>query len=154
MSKAGSENELYEQLAQYLSLQHPKLKGLWRFDLAGVWTPSHQARNLYGRLNSPGWPDFLLAVPVFYPSHVVVGGLFLEIKRDGTRLKKRDGSWASDHIAEQAATLTRLQAEGYVGQFAVGFGECVSLIESYLTPAKAFDVHEGREDSLDDEAPF
>ncbi len=59
-------------------------------------------------------------------------GLFLELKRDGERIKKRDGSWASPHIAEQAATLDRLHGQGYVAVFAVGFDEAVLMVESYL----------------------
>jgi hypothetical protein len=60
-------------------------------------------------------------------------GLFLEIKAPGVRLKKRDGTWANDHIAEQAAVLDALQEAGYIAQFAVGLHECIELVESYLT---------------------
>lgn len=36
-------------------------------------------------------------------------GLFIELKRNGTHIKKRDGSYASDHIAEQAKLLSLLE---------------------------------------------
>jgi hypothetical protein len=62
------------------------------------------------------------------------GGLFIELKKDGTRLKKKDGTWASPHIAEQAETLIKLRGEGYEATFAVGFDEAKATIDSYLRP--------------------
>lgn len=129
----GSEEALYEQLARYLNLKHSDVP--YHFDLSGLWTPSHRLRNLYGRLNARAWPDLFIAKPVYDP---IAGpeypycGLFVELKREGTRLKKKNGEWASEHIAEQAAVLNKLADEGYVAQFAVGFDEAVQLIESYL----------------------
>src|SRR4051794_462322 len=102
-----TEADLYEQIAQYMNLKHPGV--LYHFDLSGLWTPSHKARNLYGRLNRRAWPDLFIAKRAYSYSlnedgqktyqldSPIYPGLFLEIKRDGTRLKKRDGSWASDH---------------------------------------------------------
>lgn len=128
-----TENQLYERVAQYIALRHPEVKGLFHFDLAGVWTPSHKARNLYGRLNRRAWPDLFLPHAVMQPHTInVYYGLFLELKRDGTRLHKKDGSWASPHIKEQAEVLYALQEAGYVAQFAVGFDQAVELIDSYL----------------------
>jgi len=63
---------------------------------------------------------------------MVMSGLFLELKRAGARLKKRDGSWVNQHVAEQAAVLDNLCEQGYIAQFAVGYEEAVQLIESYL----------------------
>lgn len=128
-----TENDLYEQLAQYLTLKHPELNGLWHFDLSGMWTPSHKARNLYGRLNRRAWPDLFIAKPVLYPGHIeVYHGYFQELKREGTRLIKRDGTYASPHIAEQSAMLSELAAQGYAADFAIGFDHAVRLIEEYL----------------------
>jgi hypothetical protein len=134
MRLVNSETTLYEQLARWLSLKHPELIGLWHFDLAGINNPSKYTRALYGRLNERAWPDFGLMVPrqVIYGTY---HGLFLELKRDGTRLRKRDGRWASPHIAEQATVLARLQAHGYTAQFACGLDEATQLIDSYLEPA-------------------
>lgn len=60
-----------------------------------------------------------------------MSGLFIELKRDGTRIKKRDGSYASDHIAEQAKLLSLLEDQGYLAVFAVGFDEARQVIDSY-----------------------
>ena len=36
-------------------------------------------------------------------------GLYLELKREGVRLMKKDGSWANEHFAEQHAYMKRLE---------------------------------------------
>src|SRR4051794_30674921 len=103
------ETDLYEQLARYLNLKYPRV--VYHFDLSGLWTPSHQLRNLYGRLNARAWPDLFIAQPCMVGGvplstaaprdwvyeETSFGGLFLELKREGSKLKKRDGSWASPH---------------------------------------------------------
>lgn len=120
------EAQLYEQLARYLNLKHPKV--LYHFDLAGVNNPSKYSRSLYGRLNARAWPDLFIASPWLHRS-----GLFLELKRDGTRIFKRDGAFASEHIAEQAAVLVQLRAAGYWADFACGYDQAVERIEAYLS---------------------
>jgi hypothetical protein len=86
-----TEAQLYEQVAQYMAIKHPEVITHW--DLSGVWTPSHKARNLYGGLNARAWPDLFVAKSTFFPGTVgVCGGCFIELKREGIRLKKKDGS--------------------------------------------------------------
>ena len=122
-----TEEALYEQVAHYLRLKHPGL--LFHFDLSGMWTPSHKARNLYGRLNKRAWPDLFVVAPNNLT--VVYAGLFIELKREGTKLKKKDGAWTTPHIAEQAEVLDQLMLAGYLADFAVGFEEAVVLIGEY-----------------------
>jgi hypothetical protein len=59
-------------------------------------------------------------------------GLYIELKKDGTRLKKKNGDWASEHIAEQAAVLKELRRRGFKAEFAVGFDEAKKIIDEYL----------------------
>jgi hypothetical protein len=57
--------------------------------LSGLWTPSHQQRNLYGRLNAlKKWPDFFIPVGVWPEALTTYHGLFLELKREGEKLKR------------------------------------------------------------------
>lgn len=126
-----TENALYQELAQYLTLRYPRV--IYHFDLSGMWTPSHAARNLYGSLNRRAWPDLFIAAAVTSPARY--HGLFVELKREGARLKKRNGAWATSHIAEQAAMLIQLQAQGYIAQFATGLAEAIDIIDSYLSAA-------------------
>jgi len=62
----------------------------------------------------------------------VTSGLFIELKREGTRIKKKDGSWANEHVAEQSAVLEKLRAAGYAAEFAVGLNDALKKIDDYL----------------------
>lgn len=62
----------------------------------------------------------------------ISAGLFLELKKEGTRLKKKNGEWATEHINEQAEMLEELRKRGYCAEFAVGFGEAKKIIDDYL----------------------
>jgi hypothetical protein len=138
-----TENALYEQIAQYMNLKHTNV--IYHFDLSGVWTPSHKARNLYGRLNKRAWPDLFIAKKskIFHETATLFEegdsyrlkqyyGLFIELKikspylKDGVTLRK------DEHIREQAKVLEALRMQGYEARFATGFEEAVSLIEAYL----------------------
>jgi hypothetical protein len=134
-----TETALYEQIAKYLNLKHRGV--LYRFDQGGMWTSSHKARNLYGRLNSRAWPDLFLAKPV---TDTPCAGLFLELKREGTRIQTKAGRWANPHIEEQAAVLDQLRDAGYYCEFAVGFTQAVAYIDAYL----------GSTEPEDDGVPF
>lgn len=135
----GSEEDLALQLARYLRYAHSDV--LFHFDYgSGLKMTMGQAVR-QKRLNERSWPDLFIAVPTrCEPLLAAEGdtpalqqhGLFLELKRAGTRLRKRNGDWASNHLAEQAATLERLRAAGYGAEFAVGIDEAVRLIDNYL----------------------
>lgn len=90
------------------------------------------------------WPDMFIACTlkviirfdfnrnIDVSERVPCGGLFLELKREGTRLKKKNGEWATEHIAEQAKVLDDLRERGYCAEFAVGFDEAKRIIDEYL----------------------
>lgn len=59
-------------------------------------------------------------------------GLYIELKKEGTHLKKKNGDWATEHIAEQAKVLEDLRSRGYCAEFAVGFEEAKKIIDEYL----------------------
>lgn len=132
-----TEENLYEQIALYMNMQY---KGVvYHFDLSGLWTPSHKARNLYGRLNARAWPDLFIAktglkdLPSIRATEIQ-RGLFLELKKDGTVLYRRDGTLrAVPHHIEQNAVLEALRRSGYKAEFAVGFDQAKKLIDDYLT---------------------
>lgn len=63
-------------------------------------------------------------------------GLMIEIKKSGTRLKKKNGEWATPHIEEQVETLEKLRERGYRAEFAVGFEEAKKIIDEYLGERK------------------
>ena len=127
--RANKEYNTCKALSQYLRLQYPNLTFHW--DLAGLNLSRAQAGMMkvlqYGR----GWPDLFIASEGFV-SGKHYKGLFLEIKADGTRLRKRDGTWATPHIAEQYNRHIELRKSGYYACFAVGFDEAKEIIDGYL----------------------
>lgn len=128
-----TESELQVAVADYIRLRYPYV--LFHSDFgSGIKLTKGQAikqkRQNGGRR---GWPDMFIANRRYDLENCVeYHGLFLELKKDGTRLHKKDGSWATDHIAEQAETLQALQDRGYETYFAVGFEQAKKIIDDYL----------------------
>lgn len=125
------ESDLQVQVADYLRLQYPDV--LFHSDFgSGIKLTKGQAikqkRQNGGRR---GWPDMFIAEPRATKCGNKVG-LFIELKKDGTRLWKKDGIPASDHIEEQARVLSELQMRGYEAKFAVGFEGARKIIDEYL----------------------
>lgn len=75
------------------------------------------------------------------------GGLYLELKKDGTKLirdkdarkilkgelkLRKKGDWWDLHTEEQALMLEQLRQRGYRAEFAVGFDEAKRIIDEYL----------------------
>ena len=121
------ESDLQVQVADYLRLRYPDV--LFHSDYgSGLKLTKGQAmkqkRQNGGRR---GWPDLFIAEP-----KNGLHGLFIELKKAGTRLKKKDGTWASSHLEEQNEVLNKLQAKGYAAYFAVGFEEVKDIIDDYL----------------------
>lgn len=136
-----TEAQLQEQIADYLRLRYPTV--LFHSDTASISRLTPYQGQMRKRQNGGrrGWPDMFIAEPLGYigerypdnaAGQMEVAGLFLELKAEGVRLKKKDGSWANEHIAEQAAVLKELEERGYVAKFAVGFFEAKKIIDDYL----------------------
>lgn len=126
-----SESELQKNIATYLCMQYPDV--LFHSDYgSGIklhpWQATIQKAQNGGRR---AWPDMFIAEPQPH-GRDWYHGLFIELKKEGTRLKKKNGEWASNHIREQAEVLDQLREKGYEAQFAVGFEEAINLIDEYL----------------------
>lgn len=131
------ESDLQVQVADYLRLRYPDV--LFHSDFgSGIKLTQGQAmkqkRQNGGRR---GWPDLFIAEPKIRPGFEDTWkyeslGLFIELKKAGTRLKKKDGTWASSHLEEQNEVLGKLQRKGYSAYFAVGFEEAKDIIDDYL----------------------
>lgn len=132
-----TELELQMQVADYLRLQYPGI--LFHSDFgSGIKLTMGQAikqKRLQGGRRS--WPDMFIAEPMprcvdgswSYEWH----GLFVELKKAGTRIFKKDGTLVSDaHICEQFDMLEQLRQRGYMAEFACGFDEAKKIIDEYL----------------------
>ena len=122
-----SEAELQKQVAIYIRMQYPDV--IFHSDFgSGVKLSPWQAR--MQKMQNGGrraWPDMMIAEPMGN-----YHGLFIELKREGARLKKQNGEWASSHIAEQNIMLNELSNKGYKAEFAIGFEQALDLIDDYL----------------------
>lgn len=120
------EKTLHRGVCDYLRLQYPGT--LFNSDLAGATKlTAGQAVQLKHLRNHRGYPDL-----VIYEPRNGYAGLFLELKREGERIYKKDGSPASDHISEQMDCLLELRDRGYKAEMAVGFEEAREIIDNYM----------------------
>ena len=145
-----SEADLQVQIADYLRLQYPNV--MFHSDYgSGIKLTMGQAikqkRQNGGRR---AWPDMFIAehrvvkasCKVIRPEDSVIKeaqfieqkhGLFVEIKKAGTRIYKKDGTLVADqHIREQFDVLEQLRKRGYMAEFACGFDEAKRIIDRYL----------------------
>lgn len=130
------ESTLQCHVADYLRLQYPHI--LFHSDYgAGIkLTPGQAIKQKRQNGGRRAWPDMFIAEP----RTVIVGkdkyhyaGLFIELKRDGTRILKKDGTLVTDaHIREQYDLLVELEQRGYKASFAVGFDQAKQIIDEYL----------------------
>jgi len=140
------ELELQAQVADYIRLQYPSV--IFHSDFgSGIKLTMGQAIK-QKRLNGGrrAWPDMLLAEPMARKIDlskdspfdkatklVMYAGLFIELKREGTRIFKKDGKLVADeHIREQYDMLHDLRARGYAAEFAIGFEATKKLIDDYM----------------------
>jgi hypothetical protein len=121
------EHDIYVRLADYLRYNYKDI--IWRFDLAAdLKLTIGQARKHKRLQQHRGYPDLFIAEP-----RGERHGLYLEIKKAGTRIYKKDGKLVADeHIREQFDVLEQLRKRGYVAEFACGFDEAKKIIDEYL----------------------
>ena len=124
-----TEAELQTQVADYIRLRYPK--ALFHSDFgSGVKLTMGQAiRQKRQNGGRRAWPDLFIARPMPDKGYY---GLMIELKREGARLRKKNGDYASDHIKEQSELLEELDGLGYMAVFAVGFDEAKKIIDEYL----------------------
>ena len=134
------ESTLQCHVADYLRLQYPHV--LFHSDYgSGIkLTPGQAAKQKRQNGGRRAWPDMFIAEPRTLGNRCLEGllvepyhGLFIELKKDGTRIYKKDGTLVADqHIREQHALLVELERRGYMARFAVGFDQAKQIIDEYL----------------------
>ena len=121
------ESDLQVQVADYLRLRYPDVQFHSDYGSGLKLTQGQAMKQKRQNGGRRGWPDMFIAEPMNG-----LHGLFIELKKAGTRLKKKDGTWASSHLEEQNEVLNKLQKKGYAAYFAVGFEEAKDIIDDYL----------------------
>ena len=131
-----TEHDLYGLIADYIKVRYPDV--IYRFDLAADLKLSIGQAKKHKRLQRfRGYPDLFVAKPKLQQSKdgmpVYTHGLFLEIKKEGTKILKKDGELVADkHIREQAKMLQALERRGYRAMFAVGYEQAKQIIDEYI----------------------
>lgn len=145
-----SEADLQVQVADYLRLQYPDVMFHSDFGSGIKLTMGQAIKQKRQNGGRRAWPDMFIAEPrgvkasckVIQPGDSAIKeaqfieqkyGLFLELKKAGTRIFKKDGTLVADqHIREQFDILEQLRKRGYMAEFACGFDEAKRIIDGYL----------------------
>jgi hypothetical protein len=127
-----AEESLQLAVADHIVTNYPNV--LFRTDAGGIKLPIGLAKKLKDMNGGRrGWPDMFIAEPRVKSFPNVYHGLFIELKKEGTRIFKKDGKLVADeHIREQFDMLADLRNRGYVAEFACGFDEAKKLIDEYM----------------------
>ena len=75
----------------------------------------------------PGLPDLAI-----YEPRGGYHGLFIELKIDGSRIVKKDGSPVSEHVARQLDIAAKLNERGYLSLICIGETNAKEAIVEYM----------------------
>ena len=156
MRNQKTEENIQIRVPNYIRVNFPEVQFHSDFG-SGVRLTVNQARRQKAvNGGRRGWPDVFIAkpstrfdwnaTPFWHPGEYAPAdrhGLFIELKKEKTRLKKRNGEWADEHFEEQNSVLEALRSVGFCAEFAVGYDEAVALIDAYM-----------KEDVSTDSSPF
>ena len=120
------EESLQLSVCRYIKLQYPDV--IFMTDTAaGMRLTIGQAVKAKNMRSSRGLPDLFIA-----EARDGKFGLFIELKKEGIKIIKRNGDWIDDHAKEQAEIIVALRNKGYVADFAFGFDHAKTQIDKYF----------------------
>ena len=121
-----SEKDLQKLVCNYLKIAYPTV--LFNSDMAGAMKLTiGQAVQIANLRSNKGYPDLAI-----YETRGEYSGLFIELKKEGENLQKRDGSPITPHVQEQLNCIRLLRSKGYKAHFCVGWQEAKDAIDNYL----------------------
>lgn len=134
------ESDLQIMVADYLRLRYPDVIFHSDYGSGIKLTVGQAARQKRMNGGRRAYPDLFIAKPRLTMQDdmpIYIHGLFIELKKEGTKIVKRDGEMVADaHIREQAKMLRELEDNGYMAVFACGFDEAKKVIDWYLKSPK------------------
>lgn len=126
-SEPKTESDLQIKVAEYIRTKYPNV--IFHSDFgSGIKMTIGQAMKNKKQQSNHKWLDMFIAEPL-NGYH----GLFLELKKSGTNIFKKNGEFASEHIQFQNETIGILSNKGYMATFAIGYEDCITWIDYYLT---------------------
>ena len=121
-----NEKDLQINICRWLKMQYPEV--IFTSESSGLRLTIGQARSLAKQRSNKGLPDLMIFEP-----RGDYHGLFLELKREGEKVFRRDGQIRSDaHLQDQYSVINRLNHKGYLAGFAIGFDEARDMISKYM----------------------
>lgn len=121
-----SEKLEHRQICRYLRIQYPDV--IFNTDLSGIKLNQGQAIAVKELRSSNGFPDIMI-----FEARKGFNGLFIELKRTGEVIYKRDGTVKTDHLKQQEQMISNLKKRGYEACFCIGFEEAKNKIDWYLS---------------------
>lgn len=124
--RGKEEAKIHIAICDYIRLQYPKT--VFTSEAGGIYTTMSQARLIKRTRSSVGIPDLI----IFEPRGEFCG-LFLEIKKDGTSIYKKNGEFvSSEHLNNQRAVMETLISKGYACYFVIGFDNAKQILDNYM----------------------
>lgn len=118
---------MQNQICKYLAIQYPGVE--YRTDKDGQYAKGGALWDKKRQSGKKGFPDVIIAKP-----NAKYGGLVIELKKEGIKVFKRDGTLRTDeHLSDQAWWLEWFKSLGCYSTFAVGFNEAKQIIDDYMT---------------------
>ena len=122
-----TEQQEHIKICEYIKTNYPSV--IFTSESSGIRLTMNQARVLKKMRSNSGLPDLMIFEP-----RKGYNGLFLEIKKEGTAIYKKDGDFRADeHIANQKQVLINLRNRGYFAEFVVGFQDAKPIIDFYFS---------------------
>ena len=120
------EEKIQIRLCEYVRVKYPHV--IFECDLAsGTKLTIGQAVKAKAMRSNRGMPDFRIFHKVGR-----YNGLFLELKKEGEKLKNKKMEWLNEHIEEQAKVLELLIKQGYQCHFAIGIESAIYKVDTYM----------------------
>ena len=120
------EDTIHKEACNYIRLKYPGV--MFNSDMSGFKLPKGLAIKAKSLRSTRGYPDLAI-----YESCHGYNACFIEIKKEGVTIYKRNGSIVADkHIQEQAKVHQDLRARNYYATFAVGLDDLIKVIDWYL----------------------
>lgn len=122
-----TEKQTHLMVCQYIRSQYKDIRFHSDYG-SGIKLTMGQATVQKHQQSHKGFPDLFIIKP-----RGNYAGLFIELKRDGEKIFKKDGvTPRTDHLANQIAYLNYLNANGFYADFAIGFDKAKELIDWYM----------------------
>lgn len=120
-----SEANEQKLLIKWARIQYPN--AIISVGIGGIKLTLPQVMNQKALGLIKGYPDIFFAEP-----NEKYKGLFIELKKSGTKLKTKKGTWINEHIEIQAEMIEKLNKRGYYATFCIGFEEAKKTIDNYF----------------------